>query len=49
MKKRNITKKDINKIVALGKGKGFLTYDEVNSLLQKMFFPPEISTICLTS
>ncbi len=33
MKKRSITKKDINKIVALGRGKGFLTYDEVNNLL----------------
>ena len=33
MKKRNITKKEINKIVAFGKGKGFLTYDEVNNLL----------------
>jgi RNA polymerase primary sigma factor len=33
MRKRSITKKEINRIVALGKGKGFLTYDEVNNLL----------------
>lgn len=33
MRKRSITKKEINKIVVIGKGKGFLTYDEVNNLL----------------
>lgn len=35
MKKRNksISKKELNKIVAIGKVKGYLTYDEVNRLL----------------
>ena len=33
MKKRSITKKEIDKIAAFGKEKGFLTYDEVNNLL----------------
>ena len=38
MKKGSISKKDINKIVSLGKEKGFLTYDEVNSLLPGSVF-----------
>ncbi len=33
MKKKIFTKKDIEKIIALGRQKGFLTYDEVNDLL----------------
>ena len=33
MKKGNITKKEINKIIVFGREKGFLTYDEVNNLL----------------
>jgi RNA polymerase primary sigma factor len=33
MGKRAITKKEINRIVAIGKEKGFLTFDEVNNLL----------------
>ncbi|RJO64200.1 MAG: RNA polymerase sigma factor RpoD [Candidatus Omnitrophota bacterium] len=33
MKKRVYTKDDVEKIIALGKQKGFLTYDEVNDLL----------------
>jgi len=33
MKKREYTKKDVEKIINLGKQKGFLTYDEVNDLL----------------
>ncbi len=33
MKKKKITKKEINKVVSVGKSKGFLTYDEVNGLL----------------
>ena len=36
--KRSITKKEINKIIALGKGKGFLTYDEVNNLLPEFIY-----------
>jgi len=33
MKKKEYTKKDVEKIITLGKQKGFLTYDEVNELL----------------
>jgi RNA polymerase primary sigma factor len=33
MKKKEYTKKDFEKIIALGRQKGFLTYDEVNELL----------------
>jgi len=33
MKKKIFTKKDVEKIIALGRQKGFLTYDEVNDLL----------------
>jgi len=33
MKTREYTKKDVKKIIDLGKQKGFLTYDEVNELL----------------
>jgi RNA polymerase primary sigma factor len=33
MKKKIYTKQDVVKIIALGKQKGFLTYDEVNELL----------------
>lgn len=33
MKKREYTKKDVEKIISLGRQKGFLTYDEVNDLL----------------
>ncbi len=33
MKKKEYTKKDVEKIINLGKQKGFLTYDEVNDLL----------------
>ena len=39
MKKRIFTKKDVQKIIALGRQKGFLTYDEVNDLL-----PEDISS-----
>ncbi|MFA5356457.1 MAG: RNA polymerase sigma factor RpoD [Candidatus Omnitrophota bacterium] len=33
MKKKEYTKKDVEKIIVLGKQKGYLTYDEVNDLL----------------
>src|SRR4030043_1702453 len=33
MKKREYTKKDVEKIITLGRQKGYLTYDEVNDLL----------------
>ena len=33
MKKKVFTKKDVEKIIALGRLKGFLTYDEINDLL----------------
>ncbi|MFH0912880.1 MAG: RNA polymerase sigma factor RpoD [Candidatus Omnitrophota bacterium] len=33
MKKREYTKKDVEKIIALGRQKGYLTYDEINNLL----------------
>ncbi|MDP2940664.1 MAG: RNA polymerase sigma factor region1.1 domain-containing protein, partial [Candidatus Omnitrophota bacterium] len=33
MKKREYLSKDLEKIIALGRQKGFLTYDEVNVLL----------------
>jgi len=33
MKKREQPTKDMEKLIALGKRKGFLTYDEVNDLL----------------
>ena len=33
MKKKTYTKKDVEKIIALSKQKGYLTYDEVNDLL----------------
>jgi len=33
MKKKEFVKKDVEKIIALGRQKGFLTYDEVNDLL----------------
>lgn len=33
MKKKEYTRKDVEKIIILGKQKGFLTYDEVNELL----------------
>ena len=33
MKKKEYTKKDLEKIIALGRQKGYLTYDEVNELL----------------
>lgn len=39
MKKKVFTKKDVEKIIALGRQKGFLTYDEVNDLL-----PDDISS-----
>jgi RNA polymerase primary sigma factor len=39
MKRRKITKKEINRIVGRGKERGFLTYDEVNNLL-----PEDISS-----
>lgn len=39
MKRRIFTKKDVEKIIALGRQKGFLTYDEVNDLL-----PEDISS-----
>ena len=40
MKKKEYTKKDVEKIIALGKQKGYLTYDEVNELL-----PEELSSL----
>jgi len=33
MKKREIVKKDVEKIIAIGRQKGYLTYDEINELL----------------
>jgi len=39
MKKKEYTKKDVEKIIALGRQKGYLTYDEVNELL-----PDDISS-----
>jgi hypothetical protein len=33
MKKREFTKKDVEKIITLGRQKGYLTYDEVNEML----------------
>ena len=39
MKKKVYALKDLEKIIALGKQKGFLTYDEVNDLL-----PEEMSS-----
>ena len=33
MKKKEYTKKDVEKIITLGRQKGYLTYDEVNDLL----------------
>ena len=39
MKRREYTKKDVEKIIALAKQKGYLTYDEVNSML-----PENVST-----
>jgi RNA polymerase primary sigma factor len=39
MKKKTYTSKDLEKIIALGRQKGFLTYDEVNDLL-----PQELSS-----
>ncbi|MFH1269814.1 MAG: RNA polymerase sigma factor RpoD [Candidatus Omnitrophota bacterium] len=33
MKKKEYTRKDVEKIIILGKQKGYLTYDEVNNLL----------------
>jgi len=39
MKKREFAKKDVEKIVALGKQKGYVTFDEVNDLL-----PEEVSS-----
>jgi len=39
MKKKEYTKKDVEKIIALGRQKGYLTYDEVNDLL-----PEDISS-----
>lgn len=38
MQKRSITKKEINRIVSLGKEKGYLTFDEVNNLLPENVF-----------
>jgi len=39
MKRKEYTKKDLEKIIALGRQKGYLTYDEVNELL-----PQDISS-----
>ncbi len=39
MKRKEYTKKDVEKIIALGRQKGYLTYDEVNELL-----PDDISS-----
>ncbi len=39
MKKKEFVKKDVEKIIALAKHKGFVTYDEVNDLL-----PDEVSS-----
>jgi len=39
MKKKEFVKKDVEKIIALAKQKGFVTYDEVNDLL-----PDEVSS-----
>ncbi len=39
MKKKEFSKKDVEKIIAIGRQKGYLTYDEVNELL-----PDDISS-----
>ena len=39
MKKKEFVRKDVQKIIAIGRQKGYLTYDEVNQLL-----PDEVSS-----
>jgi RNA polymerase primary sigma factor len=41
MKKKEYTKKDLDKIIALGRQKGYLTYDEVNELLPEEVYSSE--------
>lgn len=41
MKKKEYTKKDVEKIIALGRQKGYLTYDEVNDLLPEEIYSSE--------
>jgi RNA polymerase primary sigma factor len=41
MKKKEYTKKDVEKIIALGRQKGYLTYDEVNDLLPQEVYSSE--------
>ncbi|MBU4346849.1 MAG: RNA polymerase sigma factor RpoD [Candidatus Omnitrophica bacterium] len=41
MKKKEYTKKDVEKIIAVGRKKGYLTYDEVNNLLPEDLYSSE--------
>ncbi|OGX18936.1 MAG: RNA polymerase sigma factor RpoD, partial [Omnitrophica WOR_2 bacterium RBG_13_44_8b] len=41
MKKKEYSKKDVEKIIALGRQKGYLTYDEVNDLLPEEIYSSE--------
>jgi len=41
MKKKEYTKKDLDKIIALGRQKGYLTYDDVNELLPEEVYSSE--------
>jgi len=41
MKKKEFTKKDVEKIIALGRQKGYVTYDEVNDLLPEEVYSSE--------
>jgi RNA polymerase primary sigma factor len=41
MKKKEYTKKDLGKIIALGRQKGYLTYDDVNELLPEEVYSSE--------
>jgi len=41
MKKKGLASKQVEKIVALGKQKGFLTYDEINEMLPENFSASE--------
>ena len=41
MKKKEFTKKDVEKIIALGRQKGYLTYDQVNDLLPEEIYSSE--------
>jgi RNA polymerase primary sigma factor len=46
MKHKTIAKQDLEKMIAVGKRKGFLTYDEVNDLLSdEIVSPKEIDLV----